>query len=131
MAGLPQRAWGRVYAEDGTYTWTIVTPDANGNLDAIYITALIQTLRLNLNESPFWASIGIPAHPSVISQLYPNYYVNRIQQFYAPFFANLTIVFQGAPFDAEERPVPTWDVNVLTKSGFSYSFPGIPAQPPY
>ena len=54
------RTYGRVYAEDGSYTWVEVSTDANGFDDMVMLTTLAQVLKLNLGESPFYANFGIP-----------------------------------------------------------------------
>jgi len=107
------RAWGRPLNADGSYgPWTAVTaPDANGQSDAFYITALAQCLKLNLAESPFYANSGIPQYQSVMTQTYPDFYVSRIQQQYAPYFASLTIA--RVPGSSP----PQYNVRVVTHSG--------------
>ena len=42
------RIWGRNYAADGTYTWVVITPDADGHADYLRITHLCQVLKLEL-----------------------------------------------------------------------------------
>lgn len=73
------------------YIWVEVSTDANGDNELVYATALVQTLKLNLNESPFYANWGIPAHPSVETQTAPDYYVALTQSRYAPRFRSLVI----------------------------------------
>lgn len=104
------RVYGRVYAEDGSYTWQVVKTTPAGGNEAVYLTALVQCLKLNLNESPFYASSGIPAQPSIVQQLFPDYYVSLTQQRYAPYFANLTV---------SKLPVstPTYDISATLMSG--------------
>jgi hypothetical protein len=85
------RTWGRTYNDDGTYQWVEVKTDANGYDDNVNLTALCQVLALNLNESPFFADYGIPQHQTVITQVYPDFYVMKIQQQFASLFASLTI----------------------------------------
>lgn len=109
------RVWGRVFNSDGTYTWTEVSTDANGNNDLVMLTALIQCLLLNLGESPFYANFGIPQIPTIISQVYPDYYVNLIQQQYAPNFASLTIARVSLSFP------PTYKIQVITHAGVQLS----------
>lgn len=104
------RTYGRVYAQDGTYTWQKVETDANGANDLVYLTALIQVLKLNLNESPFYSNFGIPARDSIIQQVFPDYNVAFTQQQFAPFFASLIISKQNSP-------TPTYRVNVTTNLG--------------
>lgn len=104
------RIWGRVPDSTGNLVWTQVTTDANGFNENVYLTALSQVLKLNLLESPFYANYGIPQYQTVMTQVFPNYYVMMIQQQYAPFFASLTISpIRGA--------APAYNVKVVTQAG--------------
>jgi len=58
------RTYGKITNPDGTQSWVQVTTDGSGSNDAVYATALVQTVKLNINESPFYANSGIPAKPS-------------------------------------------------------------------
>jgi hypothetical protein len=104
------RIWGRVYASDGSYTWTAVTPSSNGSLDYVYITNLVQVLKLSLGESPFFANWGIPAQRAIIQQIFPDYYVYIVQQQFAQYFASLTI-------SKITDPSPMYRVNIVTNAG--------------
>jgi hypothetical protein len=105
------RTWGKVYNEDGSYTWVKVTTDANGYNDNVYLTALAQCLKLNLNESPFYANYGIPAYQTVVTQVYPDFYVAQTQTQFAPYFASLAITrVQGS------NP-PVYNVQAVSHSG--------------
>lgn len=104
------RVWGRIYNPDGTYTWVAVTPDANGSQSYLNITWLIQVLKLNLGESPLYANYGIPAQQSVVTQIFPDYYVNQVQQQFAQYFATLSIVKVPAVD-------PTYNVAITTFEG--------------
>lgn len=104
------RTWGRVTNQDGSRSWVQVATDANGSNDMVYITTLAQVLLLNLGESPFYANYGIPAVPSVITQVFPDYYVTYTQQLFAPLFANLIVSKQSLPD-------PTYNINVTTHQG--------------
>lgn len=95
---------------DSVTSWLEVDTDANGNNDFVNLTTLIQVLKLNLNESPFFSTYGIPAYPSVVQQVFPDYYVALTQQLFAPFFASLLITRQ-------QNPTPTYIVNVTTNQG--------------
>ena len=109
------RTYGRITNQDGTKTWSTVVTDNNGFNDAVYATTLIQCLKLNLGESPFNANFGIPAQQSVQQQLYPDLYVWQIQQYFAQFFANVTIqkvLNSGQPY---------YNINILTHSGAAMS----------
>jgi hypothetical protein len=85
------RTWGRTYDEEGKATWVMVTTDANGFNDQVYLTTLCQVLKLNLGESPFYANYGIPAQQTVVTQVFPDFYVMQVQQQFASYFASLTI----------------------------------------
>ena len=105
------RTWGREYNEDGTYQWVAVTTDANGLNDAFYITELAQCIRLNLGESPIYANAGIPQIQTVMTQTFPDFYVARIQQQYAQYFASLTITRVPGSMP------PQYNVRAMTHSG--------------
>lgn len=106
------RVWGRIPNPDAPpqFLWVAVTTDANGYNDACFVTALIQCLLLNWQESPFWANYGIPAQQSVAQQVPPDLFITRIQQFFAPNFASL-IVAKTAAFP------PTYQINIITHQG--------------
>lgn len=104
------RTYGRVTNPDGSKTWVTVETDSTGSNDYIWITTLCQTLLLNLGESPFYANYGIPAKPSVVQQVAPDYYVARTQQQFAQHFASLVVARTPAP-------EPTYKVNVTTNQG--------------
>jgi hypothetical protein len=110
------RTWGRVGQVGGLGgTWTEVTTDTNGENGAVYLTDLIQVLRLNLGESPFFANYGIPAEQSVLQQVQPDYYAARAQRQFAPFFATLVLTKQAAI--PNQQPLPTYNISVTTLSG--------------
>ena len=117
---LSPRIWGRVYTvpptptNPGTYTWQVVTPDANGVADYVYATNLAQVLALELGESPFYANAGIPGQRSVMQQLFPDFYANLTQQNFAQYFAALTIVRQVPTVDSVG---PIYNVNVTRHDG--------------
>jgi len=105
------RTYGKITNPDGTQSWVQVTTDGSGSNDAVYATALVQTVKLNINESPFYANSGIPAKPSVVQQLFPDYYVQMIQQTFAPVFANVAIARTPA-----SNP-PKYTINITTNQG--------------
>jgi hypothetical protein len=106
------RTWGRVPPVPGgkPTIWVEVSTDPNGNNDGVWLTTLAQTLLLNLGESPFNASLGIPAVPDVMQQVFPDYYVTQIQQIYAPYFASLKITKRATS-------TPTYDILAITHQG--------------
>lgn len=86
------RTWGRLGSIDGQGgTWTLVETDANGDDSNVYLTALVQCLKLNLGESPFFGNFGIPAQQSVATQMPPDFYAMQTQQQFAGYFASLVI----------------------------------------
>lgn len=89
----------------------MVTTDAQGQDDSVWLTTLIQVLKLNLGESPFYANYGIPAKPSVVQQVFPDFYVARVQQQFAQYFASLIVAKQPSTLN------PTYLVNVTTHQG--------------
>lgn len=114
------RVWARETLENGTKQWVSITTDANGYNDAVYLTALAQCLLLCLGESPFWANLGIPAQPSVIQQVFPDFYIAFIQQYFSQFFASLIVA-------KENSPTPTYNIAVTTNQGAVWPLVGIPA----
>jgi hypothetical protein len=105
------RTYGRVTNPDGTKSWYEVTTDANGLNDAVYVTTLIQVLKLNLGESPFYSNYGIPAQRSVVTQIFPDFYVQKTQQYFAKYFASLIITKE------QGNPTPTYNVQIITHQG--------------
>lgn len=96
--------------------WVEVSTDANGYNDQVYLTTLVQCLKLNLGESPFYSNIGIPALNSVQTGIPPTAYISLIQQYFAQYFANLSIsVVTG-------QPNPTYNIYCLTNSGAQLFF---------
>lgn len=104
------RIWGRTTDDLGNKTWTVVTTDPNGLNDAVYVTNLIQVLKLNLGESPFFANSGIPAQRSVMTQIFPDFYTYQTQTQFAQFFVSLTV--QKVP-----STTPTYNITAVTHSG--------------
>jgi hypothetical protein len=103
----------------GVKKWWVVTTDVNGFNDSVYLTALAQVIKLNLGESPFFANYGIPAHASVVMQIFPDYYMVRIQQQYSGYFASLLLAMVPDAVDQDLRPAPAYMINVLTNYGSS------------
>ena len=111
------RSYGRINQINGIGgQWVEVQTDANGLSDQVYLTTLIQTLRLNLGESPFYASYGLPAHQSVTTQVFPDYYVAQTQTQFAPYFASLAIT-RIHSYKVNGVPTPAYNVNVVTHNG--------------
>jgi hypothetical protein len=114
------RTYGRTQdVLTGVKTWRVVTTDPNGYNDTVWLTTLAQVLKLNLGESPFWGSWGIPAHQSVVLQIAPDYYMALTQQRFASYFASLILVRVPDAVDDDGRPAPAYQINVLTNAGAS------------
>lgn len=111
------RTYGRPILPDGSKgPWVQVATDPiTGANDLVWLTTLAQVLQLNLNESPIWGNYGIPAHPSVATQVFPDLYVVFTQQQFSQYFASL-IVSKVATFD------PTYNIAVTTNSGVKLNF---------
>jgi hypothetical protein len=106
------RAWGRTGQVNGQGgTWVAVTTDANGYNDAVFLTALCHVLKLNLYESPFFSSYGIPAQQSVVTQVFPDYYAAQTQTQFASAFAALAIT------RVPNTSPPTYSVNPVFHAG--------------
>lgn len=100
----------RTYGRDTEGKWVTVTTDGNGFNDSVYLTTLVQNLKLAPQESPFFANHGIPANGSVIQQILPTFYVNRLQQQFSEYFSSLQIALVAS------EP-PRYDISVITNSG--------------
>ena len=96
-------------------SWVLVQTDANGLNDQVYLTALCQWIKLNLGESPIFGNSGIPAQQTVMTQVYPDFYANAVQNFFAPFFVKCQV--QRIPNTA----APAYNVNVTTHYGAAIS----------
>jgi hypothetical protein len=110
------RVYGRVYSELGVPRWVEVSTAADGSNDYVYVTALVQWLKLNVGESPFYANAGIPAQQSVITQVFPDYYLMLAQAFFAPLFASL-IINKIHALDRRGVPYPAYQINLTTHQG--------------
>jgi hypothetical protein len=120
------RTYGRTQdVLTGRKTWHKVTTDPGGFNDSVWLTDLAQVCKLNLGESPFFANFGIPAHPSVVTQVFPDFYLARTQQQFASHFASLILtvlpVEQGSADSfqtgQEGAPAPRYYFSVLTNYG--------------
>jgi hypothetical protein len=125
------RTYGRISFEDGHREWRVVTTDQNGYNDAVYVTTLAQVLYLSPGESPFYANYGIPAVASVLTQVFPDFYVSRTQSQFAGFFASLTV--QRLPItqtNVRSPIVPTYNVGVVSHVGSVFPNITIPTSIP-
>ena len=67
--------------------------------------------------SPFFADYGIPARESVVTQIYPDFYVQLIQQRMAPHFMSLMLEHRPDALDETNRPMPHWHFEAVTNYG--------------
>ena len=105
------RVYGRVVNLDGSKTWVVYETDQNGLNDAVYLCALEQYLLLNLGESPFYANAGIPQVQTIVTQVFPDFYVMQAQAYFSQFFASLTIN------RAQGSNPPVYNGTILTNAG--------------
>ncbi len=96
--------------------WVEVDTTPQGFDDYVYITTLIQVIKLNLGESPFYGNYGIPARQAVMQQLAPDFYVAFIQSQYSKYFASLIVYKAAAVFP----PRPTYNISVLMTTGTKF-----------
>lgn len=97
------RTYGRTYDSLGNPTWVEVDTDSAGYNDAVYLTTLAQVLKLNLNESPFFANYGIPQYQTIMTQVFPDYYVTMTQNQFSQYFASLSVARIPNTVDPEYR----------------------------
>lgn len=107
------RVYGRIPASPGAppTLWVVIETDANGYNDNCYFTALCQAIKLNIGESPFSANTGIPQIQTIMTQVFPDYYMSQIQTQYAAYFASLVISRAPGSFP------PQYNVQAVAHSG--------------
>ena len=116
------RVWGRVAMlnGDGSFTrqWQAVETAANGDNSAVMVTVLCQVLLLNLGEDPFFADWGVPQYASVMTQIFPDFYVYQTQSRFTQYFLSLSV-------QKVHSPTPTYNIGLVTKAGapIEVSFP--------
>lgn len=101
------RIWTRQHQPDGTRRWVAV--DRN----QATIAWLQNALLLQLGESPFWADWGIPVNKTLVSRIWPDYYMTLTQERFADYFASLTITQDPNPADDN----PTYRITALFPDG--------------
>lgn len=105
----------RTYGRNASGKWVMVETDANGFDDAVWLTTLVQNLKGAPQESPFYADHGIPAQQSVIQQILPTFYIDRLQKQFSKYFSSLQITVQST------NP-PVYNIAVITNSGSKQVF---------
>lgn len=116
------RTYGRIYDQDGNYTWTVVETSEDGHNDLVWLTTLAQCLKLSPDESPFYAQYGIPAQRSIIQQILPDYYVSQTQAQFSEHFGSLLISREPTVLGGN----PTYDINVTTNQGVKLAGINVP-----
>lgn len=111
------RTYGRVTNNLGVKTWVEVTTDAAGNDDDVWATTLAQCCKLNLGEDPFYAQYGIPAQQSVVTQVYPDYYMAFLQSQFSSHFAALTLTRTLIPAGPIKGPTPAYNISIIKHNG--------------
>ena len=106
------RVWGRVHNNDGTRTWQAYETSDSGSDDLPNFIWLQNALLLNTNESPFYANWGVPVQQTMITQIFPDYYMNLMQQRFSQYFASC-VISRVTSKDA------TYQVNIVTNSGIT------------
>jgi hypothetical protein len=129
------RVYGRVRDPlTGRKTWVTVITDPRGFNDNVYLTALVQCIKLNWGESPFYSNWGIPAHQSVMSQQPPDYAMTLMQQRYSPHFMSLILSKQADVLDERGALTPAYLISLIYNWGAKLSTvvttPGLPPQVP-
>lgn len=110
------RTYGRTHDTAGNPTgWVVIETDDQGHNDYVWAVTVAQTILLNLGESPVYGNYGIPAQQTIMSQVYPDYYITQIQQQYAQYFASLTIQKLDATY-------PSYKINIMTNQGTVLQF---------
>lgn len=105
------RVWTRVMGSDGKRTWQPVDND-QGN-----IAWLQNALLLQLGESPFWTDWGLPVSKTLVSQIWPDYYLNMTQQRFRDVFPTLQVTRQRV--DGQSDPV--YSIRAILSDGTAYS----------
>lgn len=70
--------------------------------------------QIGIGGVAFYANYGIPAQQCIVQQIYPDYYVNMVQQQFAGYFASLAIT----KVDGADNP--TYNIDVVFYNGTSY-----------
>jgi|SRR5580765_6210947 len=104
------RTYGRAIQPDGSVKWIEVDTDVNGDNSNVWVTTLIQCLKLELGESPFFAKTGIPARAALVHQFFPDFYVAQLQKQFAGKFAALSI-------QRTDPNNPVYSVSIVKNNG--------------
>lgn len=109
------RIHGRKINPDGTKTWVTYDTAAGDPIDAIYVVWLIQALKMNTLESPFWPGWGVDIWQSLQNTFYPDSSIANMQAEFSQYFSFLSITRQS-------DPDPHYAVSVITKAGVPLNY---------
>lgn len=105
------RVWTRVRQSDGTRRWQAVDGDQAN------IAWLQNALLLQLGEAPFNAEWGLPIRDTLVTQVWPDYYVNLTKQRFRDTFPMLQITRERNGKQADLG----YSVRALLNDGTLYS----------
>ena len=106
------RIHGRKLNADGTKTWVTLDTNNGDSEDQIYALWLIQVLKLNTLESPFWPGWGVPTWQAMQNTFYPDSSIAKIQSQFSQYFSYLSITRLS-------NPDPYYKIVAITKNGVS------------
>ncbi len=106
------RIYGRQQNLDGSKTWITLDTASGSALDEIYVLWLIQTLKLNTLESPYFPGSGVPIWQAMQNTFYPDSSLAAIQASFSQYFSYLSIT-------RLTNPDPYYNIIVVTKNGVS------------
>lgn len=96
--------------------WQVWETDATGNNGLVYLGALFDVLALPRGASPIFGAAGVGSQQAVMTQVWPDYDVNVIQQQYAQYFESLAIIRVSGATE------PTYNVFVTFFGGIQVTF---------
>lgn len=94
--------------QTGEQKWLVLTDQ-----DDVYVFWLVEVLRLVLGESPFFANWGIPATETIVTNIYPDYYVALVKDQFTPYFQSLNIT----RIDTKELRTAAYSIEIITLNG--------------
>lgn len=110
------RIHGRKTNPDGTKSWVTIDTEDGGDQDSVYVLWLIQVLKMNTLESPFWPGWGVPMWQALQNTYYPDSSLSQIQATFSQYFTYLSI--SKVPSDT----LLQYSISLITKSGNQAQF---------
>ncbi|GBQ07532.1 hypothetical protein [Saccharibacter floricola] len=105
------RVWTRIKQPDGSRRWQAVDGDEAN------IAWLQNALLLQLGEAPFSTDWGIPVSQTLVTRIWPDYYLNLTQERFRETFPMLQITRQ----QNDSNPNPSYVIRALLNDGTVYS----------